>query len=222
MDPVVDDDDDDVEDELALAPTSAEAEGEGGPVYCRDCEMWLNSPTQWEDHKVGKKHKKNFKRQLAGGQTIGQKNIQKKEKAPAAKNARHAPAPQHEAPAHYQAAGPWPTPCDYSLQWAEKEKRERESRSPFNWRKQGFDSAAPQKNIQKNEKAPAAKNTQDAPALQHEAPTHYQAAWPWPTPDHYGLQWPENLQEDYRQLEFWQQQQAQAQAQQVGYSYYGI
>ena len=119
MDPVVDDDDDDVEDELALAPTSAEAEGKGkGWKYCRDCEMWLNGPTQWEDHKVGKKHKKNFKRQLAGGQTIGQKNIQKKEKAPAAKNARHAPAPQHEAPAH-QAAGPWPTPCDYGLQWAE-------------------------------------------------------------------------------------------------------
>ena len=151
MDPVVDDDDDDVKDELALAPTSADPEHNGDAVYCRDCEMWLNGPTQWEDHKVGKKHKRNFKRQLAGGQTIGQKNIQKKEKAPAAKNARDAPAPQHEAP------------------------------------------------------------------------THYQAAWPWPTPDHYGLQWPENLQEAYRQPEFWQQQQAQAQAQQLlfcmGYSY---
>ena len=98
-------------------------------------------------------------------------------------------------------------------------ERERESRSPFNWRKQGFDSAAPQKNIQKNEKAPAAKNTQDAPAPQHEAPTHYQAAWPWPTPDHYGLQWAENLQEAYRQ-QFWQQQQAQAQQQfYAGYLY---
>ncbi len=28
-------------------------------VYCPDCEMWLNGPTQWEDHKIGKKHKKN-------------------------------------------------------------------------------------------------------------------------------------------------------------------
>ena len=27
-------------------------------VYCEDCEMWLNGPTQWEDHKIGKKHKK--------------------------------------------------------------------------------------------------------------------------------------------------------------------
>jgi hypothetical protein len=29
-------------------------------VYCEDCEMWLNGPTQWEDHKIGKKHKKNI------------------------------------------------------------------------------------------------------------------------------------------------------------------
>ena len=29
-------------------------------VYCEDCEMWLNGPTQWEDHKIGKKHKKHI------------------------------------------------------------------------------------------------------------------------------------------------------------------
>ena len=23
--------------------------------------MWLNGPTQWEDHKIGKKHKKNIR-----------------------------------------------------------------------------------------------------------------------------------------------------------------
>ena len=30
-----------------------------GAVYCEGCEMWLSGATQWEDHKIGKKHKKN-------------------------------------------------------------------------------------------------------------------------------------------------------------------
>ena len=30
---------------------------DGQAVYCEDCEMWLNGPTQREDHKIGKKHK---------------------------------------------------------------------------------------------------------------------------------------------------------------------
>lgn len=29
-----------------------------GPMYCRQCEMWLNGPTQWWDHVIGKKHQK--------------------------------------------------------------------------------------------------------------------------------------------------------------------
>ena len=37
-------------------------ESSEGAVYCEDCEMWLNGPTQWEDHKIGKKHKKHFAR----------------------------------------------------------------------------------------------------------------------------------------------------------------
>ena len=36
---------------------------EGDAVYCETCEMWLNGPTQWEDHRIGKKHRKNLKRQ---------------------------------------------------------------------------------------------------------------------------------------------------------------
>ena len=36
-------------------------QGEGQAVYCEDCETWLNSLTQWGDHKIGKKHKKNCK-----------------------------------------------------------------------------------------------------------------------------------------------------------------
>ena len=27
-------------------------------VYCEICEMWLNGPVQWDDHKIGQKHKK--------------------------------------------------------------------------------------------------------------------------------------------------------------------
>ena len=34
----------------------------GLAIYCEECEMWLNGGTQWEDHKIGKKHKKNVKK----------------------------------------------------------------------------------------------------------------------------------------------------------------
>ena len=27
--------------------------GDGERVWCNDCEMWLNGPTQWQDHKIG-------------------------------------------------------------------------------------------------------------------------------------------------------------------------
>ena len=30
-------------------------------IHCNVCNMWLNGPSQWEDHKIGKKHKKNLK-----------------------------------------------------------------------------------------------------------------------------------------------------------------
>ena len=33
----------------------------GSAVYCKSCQMWLNGPTQFEDHLVGNKHKKNVK-----------------------------------------------------------------------------------------------------------------------------------------------------------------
>ena len=26
---------------------------EEGAVYCPDCEMWLNGPTQWDNHMIG-------------------------------------------------------------------------------------------------------------------------------------------------------------------------
>ena len=34
----------------------------GEKIWCEDCEMELNGPTQWEDHKNGKKHIKNVKK----------------------------------------------------------------------------------------------------------------------------------------------------------------
>ena len=36
---------------------------EDDAVYCPDCEMWLNGPAQWEDHKVRQRHKKKERRQ---------------------------------------------------------------------------------------------------------------------------------------------------------------
>ena len=30
----------------------------GPPIYCPFCVMYLNGPTQWENHKIGKKHRK--------------------------------------------------------------------------------------------------------------------------------------------------------------------
>jgi hypothetical protein len=32
------------------------------PVWCPICEMWLNGPTQYKDHEIGFKHKKNSRR----------------------------------------------------------------------------------------------------------------------------------------------------------------
>jgi hypothetical protein len=61
-------DDEDEEEALILddsadeTPPPTENAADSQAVYCEDCEMWLNGPTQWEDHKIGKKHKKNLKR----------------------------------------------------------------------------------------------------------------------------------------------------------------
>ncbi|CAE8742591.1 unnamed protein product, partial [Polarella glacialis] len=43
----------------ALAKEQPECEG---AIYCRHCEMWLNGPTQWADHEIGKKHRKAVRR----------------------------------------------------------------------------------------------------------------------------------------------------------------
>ncbi|CAE8615328.1 unnamed protein product [Polarella glacialis] len=46
----------------ALAKEQPECEG---AIYCRHCEMWLNGPTQWADHEIGKKHRKAVRRTQA-------------------------------------------------------------------------------------------------------------------------------------------------------------
>ena len=44
----------------AEQPTPTErVEFEEGGIWCAACSMWLNGPTQWEDHMIGKKHRKN-------------------------------------------------------------------------------------------------------------------------------------------------------------------
>ena len=34
-------------------------------VYCKQCQAWLNGPRQLEDHKIGKKHRKNVQKEKA-------------------------------------------------------------------------------------------------------------------------------------------------------------
>ena len=36
--------------------------GDEPAVFCEQCQMWINGHTQWLDHRIGKKHKKNCKR----------------------------------------------------------------------------------------------------------------------------------------------------------------
>ena len=40
-------------------------------VYCEVCEMWLNGPTQWEDHQIGKKHKTRLNALAKAGESKG-------------------------------------------------------------------------------------------------------------------------------------------------------
>ena len=80
----------------------------GGPaVWCEDCEKWLTGPTQWEDHKIGKRHRRNAKkkegskaiaagkRQPAGKKSVAspqKKNTNKKEGSKAIAAGKRQPA----------------------------------------------------------------------------------------------------------------------------------
>ena len=73
---------------------------QGEAVHCPDCDMWLNGPTQWEDHKIGKKHIKNTK---PGAK---QKPTQKKKKDQSESVPQDTPGAAH--PVHDHAR---PTPA---------------------------------------------------------------------------------------------------------------
>ena len=79
----------DLVDDERQAPADANEQIDGA-VYCEDCEMWLNGPTQWEDHKIGKKHKKNVAK---GGANKVALNTKPNPKAQAKKVAASATPP---------------------------------------------------------------------------------------------------------------------------------
>ena len=45
-----------------LLPAGGNKSATSDAVFCEHCEMWLNGPTSWLDHKIGKKHKKNVRK----------------------------------------------------------------------------------------------------------------------------------------------------------------
>jgi len=49
---------DELDSESPASGFQPSAPGEVYPVYCEDCWLWCNGPTQWEEHYYGKKHKK--------------------------------------------------------------------------------------------------------------------------------------------------------------------
>ena len=58
--------DDDEEEEQPDEPEEGQQDNNNGQaIYCELCEMWTNGRTQWEDHIIGKKHKKNRKKKWA-------------------------------------------------------------------------------------------------------------------------------------------------------------
>ena len=50
---------DDEEEPETLDPNASVGEKD---IYCECCEMWLNGPSQYDDHKIGKRHKKKLRR----------------------------------------------------------------------------------------------------------------------------------------------------------------
>ena len=101
----------------------------GAAKYCPDCEMWLNGPIQWEDHKIGKKHKKNVKK---GGPSKTPASSKAKAKAeakqppeeaagesPEAEEAMTTPAAMEDVNQQYGYLGGWPPPqYGYPGGWA--------------------------------------------------------------------------------------------------------
>ena len=43
----------------STSPVGRDNGFEDDAIHCDICNMWLNGPTQWEDHKLGRKHRRN-------------------------------------------------------------------------------------------------------------------------------------------------------------------
>ena len=65
--------------ESATQAGDGEDEHHAMAVYCKECTTWLNGPRQWEDHKIGKKHRKNVqkaRRGMAAGTSTANEQVQ--------------------------------------------------------------------------------------------------------------------------------------------------
>ena len=79
------DNEDEASDNEQAANVDADGEDHAMAVYCIECQTWLNGPRQYDDHKIGKKHKKNVqkaKRGNASGSSAVVQPVEQKEPTP--------------------------------------------------------------------------------------------------------------------------------------------
>ena len=103
------DEGEDIDEERAvdLAAPPGNEETENRAVFCEQCTMWLNGPTQWEDHRIGKKHKKNCKKgssakvEAAQGQESEGSSKEAKGSAPGSKGSEVA-IPRQSEPSQFE------------------------------------------------------------------------------------------------------------------------
>ena len=79
------DNEDEASDNEQAANVDADGEDHAMAVYCIECQTWLSGPRQYDDHKIGKKHKKNVqkaKRGNASGSSEVVQAVEQKEPTP--------------------------------------------------------------------------------------------------------------------------------------------
>ena len=72
----------DNEGEVEVPDALSSSRPDNSAIYCEYCEMWLNGPTQYEDHKIGKKHKKNYRKSEGKQHSAPEKTVVPKPTAP--------------------------------------------------------------------------------------------------------------------------------------------
>lgn len=85
----------------------AKKNAEKGAIYCKHCQMWLNGPTQWADHEIGKKHRKAVHRQQ------GTQVFKDKEPEDSSKETEEVPKPVEEK----KSPEPEAIYCKYCNMW---------------------------------------------------------------------------------------------------------